>query len=121
VVWGHQVAWLESLQQQHGITPKALLERPEVHDLGGETLDAFYTLSSSRAYGMGGPLAVSIEAMFAYCQMFGVESLDDRTDFLHTMQRLDKAYLAAVAEREDKKTDTAVVDQGIPMDNPPKG
>ena len=119
MVWGHQIEYLEELEAKFGITPKALLTRPELHQLGGQLYDGFNSLSSSRGYGMGGPLAITIEAVFAYCQMFGIDTPDDRLTFLRTVQRLDAAYLAAVAERADNPTATAVVDQGIPLDNPP--
>lgn len=98
--------------------PKALLERPELHELGGEIYEGFSALSSSRGYGMGGPLAITIEAIYAYCQMFQICDLESRAGFLHAVQRLDATYLAAVAERNDKPTAAAVVDQGIPLDNP---
>lgn len=118
MVWGHQIEYLEGLEEKLGITPKALLNRPEPHQLGGRLYSGFNALSSSRGYGMGGPLAITIEAIFAYCQMFEIGSPDERLTFLRAVQRLDAAYLAAVAARADNPTGAAVVDQGIPLDNP---
>ena len=122
MVWGHQIEYLEGLQESLGITPKALLTRPELHELGGEIYTAFNTLSSSRGYGMSGPLALTIESMFAYCQMFYIDQVDERASFVNFMQRLDAAYLAAKAEQADNPSGSAVVDQEVPLDNPsPKG
>lgn len=117
-MWGHQTEYLEGLQEKLGVIPKALRERPTVHELGDELYGGFNALSSSRSYGMGGPLAVTIEAIYAYCQMFEISDLDDRVAFLHAVQRLDSVYLAEVAKRTDNPSGSAVVNQDIPLDNP---
>jgi len=104
-----------------GIMPKGLASRPEMHDLGGQLMQAFNVLSSSRQYGMNGPLAITISDIAAYCQLFEIRSTDERADFLATIQRLDGAYLASVAKANDKETKTEVVSGSLGADNPPKG
>lgn len=104
-----------------GIMPKGLASRPEMHDLGGQLMQAFNVLSSSRQYGMNGPLPITISDIAAYCQLFAITVTDERADFLATMQRLDGAYLASVAKANDKGTVSAVVATSAAPDNPPKG
>ena len=61
--WGHQIEYLERVRDDMGIMPKGLATRPEAHALGQEIYQAFNTLSSSRSYGMSGPLPISITDM----------------------------------------------------------
>lgn len=98
------------------MTPKALLNKPQPHDLGLDLKEAFDTLSSSRQHGgMGDPLPIAVSEMLMWCMGFEITSLDDRAAFIRTMQKLDAAYLAAVAERRDKHAKTVVVN---PSRNP---
>jgi hypothetical protein len=116
-MWGHQVESLEAFAESSGITPKALLNRPEPHELGGLWFEAFNVLSSSRSFGMSGPLPIAISEMWAYQQMFGMVDEDERASFVRAMQRLDGAYLAAYAERADRSSGSVVADEPIPPEN----
>jgi hypothetical protein len=119
--WGHQIEYLESIREDMGIMPLGLANRPEEHELGGEIYQAFNTLSSSRSYGMSGPLPISITDMASYCQLFEVVSLDERAAFIRQIQRLDHKYLEIVAARNDTNTKGEVVNDGPALDNQAKG
>jgi len=64
-----------------------------VHELGEELFEAFNRLSSSRGYGMGGALPVTIESMAAYCHLFEITDLDERAQFIRVIQQLDHTYI----------------------------
>lgn len=110
MTWGPRKDYLERVQEDMGFTPPALLARPEQHELGGDLYEAFNTLSSSRQYGMNGPLPVSIGEMMLWCWGMGIDNVDERAAFIRTMQKLDKTYLAEVARQSDTATKSEVVE-----------
>ena len=121
MTWGHQLGYLEGLRDDLGVMPRALADRPEQHDLGGDLFRAFNTLSSSRHYGMGGPLPISISEMAAFCQLFDISAVDDRETFVATMQRLDSVYLTEVSKRNATTTTNALAAGPVTNDNLAKG
>lgn len=70
--------------------PPALETEPELWAENFDYLQAFYDLSRSRQIGMGGPMAIAINEIEAYCQMFKV---DDVREFFQRIRAADSAYL----------------------------
>lgn len=120
MTWGHQRAYLESLRDNVGIMPKALLNVPEPHELGVELDEAFNILSSSRQWSMGDPLPIAVSEMLLWCAGFDIADLDERLSFIRTMQKLDSAYLKVLADRKSKTdsgTNPAVAPIPVSTDN----
>lgn len=105
-----------------GILPLGLANRPEEHQLGHHLMQAFNVLSSSRQYGMSGPQPISLAEMYSYCKMFALADVDERENFVATMQRLDATYMADISKRfAATKTSSVVVDSSAAPDNSAKG
>ena len=65
--------------------------------------NAFQILSGRRNYGMGAPNPISLESMFAYCQLSGIYKIED-TDFLLTMiPILDEIWMTDWIERSERE------------------
>jgi len=62
-----------------------------------------------RLYGAHGPQPVTIGDMVLYCLGTGINDIDERLEFIRTMQRLDATYLAEVAKRNATSTGSEVV------------
>ncbi|MCQ8781723.1 hypothetical protein NPA30_05955 [Aurantimonas sp. CSK15Z-1] len=56
-------------------------------------MQAFFDLSASRSLVMGGEGPIPLSEILAYCQMFGVNDVDERGDFLRVIRAMDEAYL----------------------------
>lgn len=55
-----------------------------------------------------GPLEIPISEVLAYCELFKVHDLHDRTRIFKFVKRIDRAYLEVIAEKhktEAKKAD----------------
>lgn len=72
---------------------------PKLKRFDGEYIDAFYTLSRARQHGVGGPMAVTVQEVLAYCQLVGIDAPHERLKYLSILQRLDGVYLDFHAER----------------------
>jgi len=107
--WGPQIEFLERMERDMGIKPKALLNRPTPLPTHEELLRAFNVLSSSRHYSAHGhPLPIPVSEMFAFCQMFFVSTYEEREQFVHFIQGLDSAYMTQVAENSATRTESDV-------------
>ena len=99
VEWGSQIPTLLEMQHDTGITPKALLNRPELSNRWVYPKSVFDELSGSRQYTMGGPAEIPITAFFAYAVLYGftrVQAVETWED----VAIIDGIWLSEVAKRQ---------------------
>lgn len=82
-----------------GITPKALLERPEIDDEMHGYLDQYGILDRARNMTMG--LApITLAEIKAYLDLAGVHGVSERMKFVRIAQAIDGASLEAYAKKQ---------------------
>jgi len=64
--------------------------------------EAFSLLSGSRPWTMGGPAAISLTEVEAYCRLKEIDDPDEVDELLYQVRRLDGIWL----EEQGKKTAT---------------
>lgn len=74
-------------------TPIALLEKPALYESSQEFYYAFRTISQGRMHSEIGPQAIQISEVLAYCDMMGIDRVDDRSVLLQLIQAMDSAYI----------------------------
>lgn len=82
-----------------GVTPRALLDRPELDYRQAYYYSAYQCMSRSRNAGMGGALPIPVSEILAYCELFYIAQLDERARLFRYVNSLDNAYLDWAAER----------------------
>lgn len=92
---------LLQIEQETGVTPKALLSRPRLSPAYRHLLEAFYEVSSGREVGEF-PQAITAGEILHYCTLMGVTGLDERESLFRAIRSLDAAYLTHVASKRPK-------------------
>lgn len=82
------------------MTPRALLECPQISSEVAATYNAFAMLSNSRAPSFSGIAAIQISEIKAYLDLVDERDVERRLVFVKQIQALDRAY------REDRKEKT---------------
>ena len=95
--WEDKVETLENLAAS-GIEVKALQDRPELNEFEQEVLEHHHNLSCNVAQ----PFAYT--ELEAYCRLYGIESFDDRTEFVMYMSSIHQAMVKARKEKKDLNT-----------------
>jgi len=85
---------LEEIQETTGETPFALRNRPTLDGRLGFYFRAFNRCSASRTWNEGGPAAISLVEVQAYCQLFGIDDPELREAVLDHVQALDEVFRA---------------------------
>lgn len=65
--------------------------------------EGFGVLSSSRQMGMNGPQPLILSEIIFYLDYIGIDSRDEREEFLHLVQFLDRVYIAWHIAKSGKK------------------
>jgi len=60
-------------------------------------------LTSSRQYGMSSPQPIQMGEILAYCELTRMDDPDERDDFLHHVQAMDRVFLADFRARNPSK------------------
>lgn len=109
LAWGPQIDFLNSIWRSTGKPPKPLLERPQIDPRWVSLYNAFRRLSAGRQYSEGGPQALSIGEVLAYCELLGIVGYDARDFILHIVQTLDSEWIEHKirAMQGKRKADTA--------------
>lgn len=74
------------------MVPAPLLRLPKLKAQDGPYLQFYYTLAESRQMGMSAPNALAVADIAALCSLTGIASTADKSKYLRTTQRLDRAY-----------------------------
>lgn len=81
--------------------PQGLLNRPGIEQANIFYLEAFEVLSASRGYGMAGALPVNLADITAYCWLFEISGLEERSKFVRYMQHLDCIFLTLQSDVQE--------------------
>ena len=88
---------LEQIERSTGRRPSDL-DGPEFPDLADNVWGYFAALSSRRGYGMSGPLPITYESIFAWCNLYRVRlSLWE----MEVIEALDSLWLRTMQEPKD--------------------
>lgn len=103
--WGDQAEWLAQVAEEHGFTPQALRDRPDLPEHLESVWRAFWSLTGDRQLGAyGGCGRIPFVAMDRYAERFRSGDIDDFERFETLIRRMDEAYLGWVEEQhEDEK------------------
>jgi hypothetical protein len=87
------------MQEESGITPKALLDRPELNQRWHFAKDTFDALGGSRRYTAGGPANIPFSEFYLYAKAYAFED-SDTTEVWEDLKLLDTIWLSKVAEKQ---------------------
>ena len=90
------------MKEEQGVTPPALVDRPELTVFQTWLVNEFGRLSRDRRYTESGPMPLHTGAIKQYYDAFSLEPLDFET-FYDWMTRIDGIWLDQVAERRKKE------------------
>lgn len=87
------------MQEETGITPKALLDRPSLIQRWHYAKSVFDDLAGSRNYTTGGPANIpyNVYSMYARDRHF---TLEDLVDVWEDLSLIDSIWLARVTEKQ---------------------
>lgn len=101
MTWGRQVEFLKLVEEQTGVTPASLQNRPTLSTHLWYYREVYSDLSMSRNYTSEGmPLAIPLSEIHAYCEMFGVTDLGARERLLKMVRAMDGAYRKVVDQQQ---------------------
>lgn len=90
------------MEEETGITPKALQDRPELHRRWHYVKEVFDDLSGSRNYTMGGAANIPFSEFYLYAQAYGFSS-GDLIDVWQDLRIVDSIWLSKSAEKQASK------------------
>jgi hypothetical protein len=105
--YGEHLEYFREIEEETGVTPEPLENRPEVPRHLAGTIEAFWLLSGGRPPGFGGPGGIPTADIIAIAPLF---EPDDPLRFLRVIRKLDAlllAHLAKKAEEERKRSSAA--------------
>lgn len=94
--------FLNEIEENTGITPSGLVNRPELQSEDVKYVNIFWTLHAGRSYGMAGALPLQISEIDAYYRLIDEVDSEERTRGLMFMQRMDQVYLEHASKKADK-------------------
>lgn len=86
------------MQEESGITPKALQDRPTLIKRWHFSKEVFDDLGGSRRYTAGGAANIPFSEFYLYAQMHGFDSWD-MVDIWEDLKTIDNIWLPKVAEK----------------------
>lgn len=103
--WGHELATLQEIKQSTGVTPRALLDKPELSQYESYCYDFYQTLSRSRNY-FYGPQPISISEVTALLKLHDLYDYSERLWLLSLVQELDTAFINHQVKKQETDPDT---------------
>lgn len=91
--------YFEDMEENRGITPKALREAPDYPQHLWWVIQAFHRLSNERIVGMAGAGPIPCSAILQYARDFEIEDTDF---FISAVQACDSGYLEATSKIKTK-------------------
>lgn len=91
------------MKRETGKTPSALQNRVSPPAEWAWYWKGFWRLHGSRQFTFNGPANIPISEIAAYCNLFRINSDEERDFFVTLIQVMDKAYLALVDKRKPDK------------------
>jgi hypothetical protein len=71
-----------------------LTDRPKLFRDATWVWEGFTTLSGSRQMGYAGPQPLNLSEMLSYLDFRGIRDSDEREEFIHLVQALDRRFVA---------------------------
>lgn len=97
--WADQISFLESIENETGIEPNALRNKPQFYEWMYRYIKAFELLSSRRQVGMtANPIQISEMITVAT----HVYIFDDIEEFVLLMSEMDNGYLESHHKKQNK-------------------
>ena len=90
-----------------GCEPPALATRPDPAPSLDAYVEAYNLLSASRQSGLGGPQAISLGEIEAFCRLFGWREAEELVDLVEIIQAMDAAYLEVATQRNEERRESA--------------
>lgn len=90
---------LQEVQEQTGVTPRGLLNRPRLRDDCLDYVTAYHLAEGSRQQGYGGPQALLLTEISKALDILGVARIR-YLDYTRAIQILDDTYLGHVARQQ---------------------
>ena len=76
------------MEQETGVTPPALVDKPELLPGGRSILQAYDVLDQSRLHSEIGPQAIQVAEILAYIEIARIDAVEDRLLFMSTIKKL---------------------------------
>ena len=92
---------LYEIETATGVTPKALLDAPNLHGTAKELTNAYLTLSKGRSVGFAAN-PIPLSEQLAYIQLFGMPSIPVDI-FVHLIGVMDNKYLELSSKSNGNK------------------
>lgn len=90
---------LLEIQEEMGVTPLGLRDRPDLLEKDMPYLESFRFLSRNREYMKAGAQPVRLAEVKAYLDMVGEDRVEERLKLLRIVQDMDKTYLEFAAKQ----------------------
>ena len=87
------------MQEETGITPKALLDRPVLEQRWSYPRQVFDDLGGSRRYTAGGAANIPFSEFYLYSKAYGFEP-DEVTDVWEDLKLIDSIWLSKTTEKQ---------------------
>jgi hypothetical protein len=79
-----------------------LRDRPVLDVRQAYYYGAYQSIARGRPVSMGGPLAIPVSEILAYCYLFKISKVNERDRLLRYVTMIDNAYLEYVGEKRKK-------------------
>lgn len=97
--WGAREEFLIGISESEPAAP--LLEKPVLDDIEKYYWRVFHDLTSSRPVSFGAG-AVPISEILAYCQLYGVNNINERSDLVYIMAEMDGELIEHFNKKKSK-------------------
>lgn len=99
LTWGPKIDTLKAVEQNTGVTPQALLNRPELQKHLRFYWDLFFELSEEREESFAGnDRPITLTGFLPYCTLYGW-TRQEAQDIWEYVRMLDRIWLRLRAER----------------------
>ena len=102
--WGGELKVLFDMQEDMGVTPKALENKPELVRRWEYPKELFDCLSGSRRYTSAGPANIPLSEYDKYAKAYGF-SQTEYTEYWEDLQVVDSVWLGEIAKRRKLEED----------------
>lgn len=89
------------MEEETGVTPKALLDKPKLGFAEQWYFDVFFDLSGSRRSSMGGLMPIPYSELVGYCQYYEITELEEKALLAKYLRAMDLEYLDIQSEKRD--------------------
>ncbi len=93
--WGDKLEFLEGIEAETGVAPKALKARPQLASHLGFIWEAFWSLSTDRPTGFSVG-RIPFRSIDAYAARYRVDDLDSFDRLRHLVMAMDRAFVGHV-------------------------